>query len=159
MKKAIWRLIKVVYVLFLLLGLGVTIFAWMINKPYSYTTYGYKVECDNGKVFDPTSKPISREYNYDKPDSFNSLEIMAECENGSAWDFDNLNLKEDNNILTYKEYPHIVTTQADQIDRTIITFIAYYLILELIRRTFMYIFKGTPFVNIKKLRFVFEEGR
>lgn len=140
-----WRLLKVTYALLLLFGLIVIWIFWIINEPYTYKTYSYKVTCDNGKEFDPTSKPIHRSYNYNGPDSFNVKEIKAECKYGTAWEVD-YDLEFTTYSLTHQEYSHTVRTQIDQIKSTVIAGIIYLLLLEVVRRTFLYVFTGRKFI-------------
>jgi hypothetical protein len=157
-----WRLLKVVYVLFLLFGLLVALFAWSSAAPLTENTYGnYLVTCDNGKTFDPTSKPIDTSgasenlpgFHYssyvEEPYPFNANQIKAECKYGNAFligygtDLDRVNYN-----LTYKTYPHDIRTVSDQISGTVISIAVYYLILEILRRTFMYIFLGKKFISL-----------
>ena len=145
------RLSKVIYILFLLSGLLIGWFVWSISAPYSYNTYTYKVVCNNGTTFDPTSKPIDK-VNYNEPYTFNNNQVKAECEYGNSF-YVGLSEKIDNNYHGYI-YPHkvIAQTTLDQIKSTLIFIFIYYLVLEIIRRTFLYIFFGKSFLILSKKR-------
>jgi len=145
------RLIKVVYVLLLLFGIVVGLIAWNINSPYAYTTYSYLVTCDNGKTFDPTSKPIDAKYMGDStPLFFNSKQIRSECKYGIAY-YVGLNIP-DNYELVNIPHEHSTGSQSQQIQNTLITLVVYYLIIEILRRTFLYIFFGKNFIAVKKIK-------
>jgi hypothetical protein len=156
MKKAldiVWRLLKVIYVALLFLGLGVGWLAWIGDQPYTDYTYGnYLVTCDNGKTFDPTSKPIQRTtYTY-VPDSFDDQSVKAECKFGTAYWYGTGNeLDHVTYNLTYQTYPHVILSGNDQIKATIISVAIYYLLLEIIRRTFLYICFGRKFLTLGKI--------
>jgi hypothetical protein len=77
------RLSRVIYVLLLLAGLGVGLSVWD-NHPFTYKTYKYKVECNNGQSFDPTAKPIDKS-GYLEPYVFDDLQVKSECEYGTAY--------------------------------------------------------------------------
>jgi hypothetical protein len=62
---------------------------------------------------------------------------------GYGTDLDRVNYN-----LTYKTYPHDIRTVSDQISGTVISVAVYYLILEILRRTFMYIFLGKKFISL-----------
>lgn len=164
----VWRLTKVLYVILLLVGLLVIWFIWVNNYPYSYSAYLYNVVCNNGTTFDPTSKPISYDtksgYHYGgyygeftvKSDSndeiikFDDDEIKAECKYGtasSAWKVKNT---PKNYKLISAYTTHVIRTQQDQIKYAIAAFASYYLILEILRRTILYIFFGKNFLTLEK---------
>ena len=150
LEKRIWyRLLKVIYALFLLIGLLFIFITYSSSEPYSYTTYSYKAHCANGKIFDPTSKPI--DHSFSEPYGFDEEQIKSECEFGNAWSYwsgiDNAKYK-----LTYQAYLNVVRTENDQIKITLIAGAAYYLILEIIRRTILYIFVGKSFISLKRNR-------
>ena len=155
MKKTLevaWRLLKVIYVVLLLLGLGIGRLAWRGDAPYTEYTYGnYLVTCDNGKTFDPTSKPINHFSNLDRPDDFVDQAIKAECKYGNVYIIGfGSNLDQVTYKLTYQTYPHVIRTANDQIKVTIIAVAIYYLVLEIVRRTFLYIFFGRNFLTLAK---------
>jgi hypothetical protein len=145
----LWRLIKVIYILFLLLGLLIGLFTFLINSPSSYQTYSYEVTCDNGKIFDPTSKPIDKT-SYIDPYSFDDQQLRSECECGNAWWCSDQYQIPSNYKLTYQTYSHAVGSLGNQVGYTIIVIIAYYVVLEVIRRTILYIFFGRNFINLKR---------
>jgi len=165
--KIIWRFIKVVYVVLLLVGLFVVYNIWTENQPEPYHSYSYKVTCNNGKSFDPTSKPIevinkdeinnnflslSKDNILDETEKkFNTIELNSECEHGNAfyylWQYQPPTTPEYNIVTT--KYDHITKTQTDQILDTVIIFILYYLFLEILRRIFLYIFLGKNFITLK----------
>ena len=139
-----WRLIKVIYVLLLLSGLLVVLIVWKASSS-SYQTYSYKVICDNGKTFDPTSKPIDK-IGYSDPFEFNENQIKSECKYGTTW---YKGWSEELSKNFQLDVKHIVRTQKDQIITTVIAFILYYLVLELLRRTFLYVVFGKNFLTLK----------
>lgn len=143
------RATKVLYVLFLLAGLLIGWFIWTINSPYTYNTYGYFVECHNGKTFDPTSKPIDKT-NYSEPYSFNDLQLKSECEYGTAFYEGPASKLSKNYRVGYKEYPHVVGSALNQIKNTVIGIATYYFLLEVMRRTLLYIFVGKKFFGLGK---------
>lgn len=142
------RFIKVIYVLLLLFGLLFTFWIYSISTPYSYNTYSYKVTCNNGKVFDPTSKPI--DHSFDEPYGFNKDQLKSECEYGTAYYVGWSKDLPKNYDISYSEQTHVVTTAVDQIKTTLIAFVIYYIALEIIRRTVLYIFAGKPFINFRR---------
>lgn len=140
-----FRLTKVIYVLFLLFGIIVVLFIWNTNSPYTYMTYNYLVTCNNGKTFDPTSKPIDKT-NDDEPYSFNDLQLKSECEYGTAFYEGLARQLSKNYFVAYQEEPHIVRTIKDQVKNTIIYVVIYYFLIEIFRRTILYIFLGKRFL-------------
>jgi len=144
------RLLKVFYVVLLLLGFVFGFYVWVLDSPSSYNAYGYLVQCDNGKTFDPTSKPIAIT-DYNEPYSFNVHEIRAECQTGNALEPDwNNTFNQVSFNLTHKTYQHVTRTISDQLTATIISIVIYYLILEILRRTILYIFLGRNFITLKE---------
>lgn len=145
-----WRLIIVAYSILFLGGLLFTSFVWTISKPYSYETYSYLVTCDNGKTFDPTSKPIDKE-DYSEPYRFSVNQVKAECAYGDAflvgWSKD----IPKNYFIRKQIHTHIRNTEQDQIHDTVIFVSIYYISLEIIRRTFMFIFLGKNFLTLKPI--------
>lgn len=154
----IWRLLKVIYVLFLVLGIGVCIIVWINTAPYSFITYSYKVMCNNGKAFDPTSKPIDHSplsldsiaYGQDRNAlTFNDQEIKSECTYGTVFGISlSSNILKNYDFITSTNV-HIIRTRDDQIKYTLIAFVSYYLFLEIIRRGFLYIIFGKNFLTLK----------
>ncbi|MBI2405478.1 hypothetical protein HYV21_00275 [Candidatus Microgenomates bacterium] len=151
------RFLRTVRVVLLLLGLPIAWITWTSNAPYSYTTYSYEVICDNGKRFDPTSKPIDPIlYNQkvtfrtviprDAILSFDEDQVKSECEYSNAWSV-GLSSKLPNNFqLHINQQTNTVRSQTDQVTNTIIVLVGYYLILEVARRTILYIFLGKSFL-------------
>lgn len=134
-----WRLLKVTYVVILLLGFMIGLLVW-VSTPEKYS---YLVICNNGKTYDPTSKPI--DHTYDIPYKFSILQTNAECRNGVGGE----NIPP--GITNYSNNTITKTPHAD--DKIINTFIAvliYYLIVEMLRRTFLYIFFGKSFVTLRR---------
>lgn len=154
MKKSLeilWRLTKVIYVLLLLLGLIAGLFAWSVSSPYTEYSYdNYHVQCDNGKSFDPKSKPIYSTPGFNSPDSFYNAEVKSECHYGTAYYVGSANELPDKYTVSYKTYPHVIRTASDQMVATVITLIVYYLLLEIVRRIVLYIFQGRNFLTLKK---------
>jgi hypothetical protein len=147
--KIIWRLVKVTYVLLLLIGPILIFYVWSNTAPYPYTTYSYKVTCNNGKVFDPTSKPIATKFVGYEPLLFNVNELKSECEYGTAYYVGWSSKLADNYVLAKVSEQHFTGTRTDQVKITTIVFFLYYLILEILRRTFLYIFLGKNFISLK----------
>jgi len=146
--KVFYRFLKVVYVLILLFGLLIGWITWVSNSPGNYTTYTYKVICDDGKEFDPTSKPIDTEYMGDStPLFFNPKQIRSECKYGTAY-YVGLNIP-DNYELINIPHEHGTGSKSQQIQNTLITLVVYYLIIEALKRTFIYIFYGKSFITLK----------
>lgn len=139
------RLLKVVYISLILLGLVVTWKTWeSFREPSPFTDYSYKVVCNNGKTFDPTSKPIKYKYYIGEPLRFDEGNIKAECLYGCAWCIGGLPGEKN-----YQLYSELRTTKADQIRTTMIVFFLYYLLLKIFRRTLLYIFLGKRFLVLK----------
>lgn len=148
------RFLKVLYVLLLVFGLLVGWFVWNLNVPYN--TYSYVVKCDNGKVFDPESKPINStgksSYSSGYIDNtklfdFDQNQIKAECIYGrAASDWQTYNLPKNYVMDIIKHNP---VTLKSQIISTVETMVIYYIGLEILRRTFIYIFLGKPFFKTK----------
>lgn len=141
-----FRFTKVVYILLLLFGFVVGWFMWTISTPYQYSTYSYFVECNNGKTFDPTSKPIDRE-SYAEPYRFSVDQIKSECEYGTAWNVGWSRNLSKNYRSGYREYNHVTGTIQNQIKNTIIAAAIYYILVEVIRRTILYVFLGKKFLQ------------
>ncbi|MFH1561500.1 MAG: hypothetical protein ABID04_02890 [Patescibacteria group bacterium] len=134
------------HITLLLLGLPIILVVWIGNSPSVYYTYSYEVMCDNGKVFDPTSKPIEKYFNYRKgPLTFQEKGIKAECEYGNSWRIVEASKIPNNYKLNVKEDAHIVSTRLDQIVVTMIAVALYYCVIEILRRTLRYIFLGKKF--------------
>ena len=115
------RLLKVIYIFLLLFGLFVTWKVWKSEKPYSTISYSYKVVCDNGKTFDPTSKPIKYKSYIGEPFRFDEGNIKAECLYDCAWCIWNLP-REENYQLYSDKYTNEIITKTDQIKSTIVVF-------------------------------------
>ncbi len=143
------RLLKVVYVLFLLFGIGVVWYIWISYAPYSYETYNYLVQCDNGKRFDPTSKPIDKT-NFTEPYTFDDLQLKSECEYGTAYYVGWSSKLAKNYFVTNQAHSHAVRTVNDQIKATLLGVVVYYMLLEIVRRIILYIFLGRNFLTLKK---------
>ena len=145
-----WRFLKVIYALLLLFGLLPIIAAWNLNSPYSYHTYSsYKVVCNNGKEFDPTSKPIDR-LNYSKPIEFDENQLKSECEYGTAYLVGSSANLPKNYELTYKTNAVNVGSKEEQLLVTIMVGVIYCLLLKIGRRIFLYIFFGKSFLPFSK---------
>ena len=135
------RFLKVAYVILLLAGIVWGMYVWN-NIPKHY--YNYLVICSNGKTFDPTSKPIEKSYSAQNGYSFTTGQINSECAYETAFREGDVNQFEANFTLSNKE------DSSDPIKRTIILLIGYYVLMEIIRRTFLYIFLGKNFITLKK---------
>lgn len=149
----IWRLMKVIYVLLILVGLILGAKVWNTNQPYK--TYTYEVICDNGKIFDPTSKPIDvtprfvgRIYGNRTRLSFDEDQMKSECEYGTAWAVGLSSQLTKNYQLKTIETEH--NTLNERIKYTAIVLVAYYLILEVARRIFLYVLFGKNVLTLKK---------
>jgi len=152
--KIVWRFLKVVYAVVLLLGLGFGWFVWTATTPNP--RYNYTVTCDNGKKFDPysicathnsswTAAELECSLNIDKitTSGFDDSQIRKECAYGNAYaDAPNVNK---NYILISQEKSHV-----SQIQTTILFMLGYFLIAEILHRTVLYIFLGRKFITLKK---------
>lgn len=124
----------------LVVGLLFTWIKWKNSKPYSYESISYKVDCDNGRTFDPTSKPIRRSYDsYSKSLVFNEDELKSECEHGTVYRFSK---SEKNYQLHQITSENTIGSKTDQVKTSISAFTMYYLTLEILRRTFLYVVFG-----------------
>lgn len=149
------RIFNVIYGILILLGVIFVVGTWIKNSPSNTTNYSYKVVCDNGKTFDPTSKPINEtgksSYNHryiykDRLFDFDENQIKAECEYGTAASDWKIYNQPKNYTLYVKKSANSLF---DQLKFTIISLLLYYLPLEVIRRTFLYIVYGKSFFVIK----------
>ena len=146
--KILKRFIKVIYIFLLLFGLLFTFWVYTISAPYSYNTYLYNVACNNGKEFDPTSKPTDHSLN--EPYLFYEDQLKSECEYGTAYYIELSKDLHKNYDLTYTEHPHVVRTVGDQIRTTLVAFVSYYILLEVVKRILLYIFVGKAFISFKR---------
>jgi len=136
-------------------GLVITGIVWQQNKPYNFTTYGhYLITCDNGVTFDPSSLPIKRftPVRGGAP-IFDEWYIKTECVNSYHGGNDDVIAStifgKRPYKYTYKTY-HYIKTVEQQIMTTSIVFVSYYLVLEVLRRAFLYIIFGRNFITGKK---------
>lgn len=146
----------------LLLGtIFITFLAWEGSEPYSYTTYSYEVICQNGKRFDPTSKPIneegSRSLIIEKTylgvlRTFNESQIKSECEYGCAYFDWELRDKPKNYELNVTPKIKVVYSKKDQVINTALAFILSNILLQIIRRAFLYVFFGKNFLTLKPMK-------
>lgn len=155
-KDIFFRLIKVGYVTILVIGIFISILVSVESWPYLTTKRSYLVTCDNGNTFDPESKPINKFK--DNSDSVNSpfyeknqvrgykfsIEQMAsECKYGHAW---NKVREQDNFKLSYTSQTTRHGSEIDAIMIGLIVFVVYNLIVEIGKRTILYIFLGKKFI-------------
>lgn len=144
------RLVKVIYISVLLSGFLVAITVWDIFEPYDYNYYNYHVKCNNGKEFDPLSKPIDK-LNYTEPYSFDENRIKSECEFGTSYFYlpatklgKNYNLD-----ITFKSIKN--GSKLEQLKFTLIAFVVYHIFIEIIRRIILYIVFGKNFFTLQAL--------
>lgn len=135
------RIFNVIYGLFLLGGFVLIFVLWMDYANVGIS-YDYKVVCGNQKIFDPTSKPITKwqvnRYGFFR---FYDNEIRAECKNGTAWVTWDVVAETFDLIVTKKENLFPI-----YIKPLLLVFLTYNVILEIARRTFLYVGYGKPFI-------------
>ena len=147
-KNIMRRLVKVIYAFILFLGLVGTYSVYSSNAPYFTSTYSYLVKCNNGKEFDPTSKPIKgtgkREINetYSNVRTFNVNEVKSECEYGTAYLIRPASELPKNYELLITEYKHPVGTKKYQLLSAVNFFVIYYLVIGILSEIILYIFVG-----------------
>ena len=167
-----YRFIKVIYVLFLLFGIALGIHIWKAKLP-SCSTYNYSVVCASGKVFDPSSLQIEsfaadivKPYVFD-PDLLASECIFGDTLHGNKNDIPEIETVDfiidsaadpsnPNNVdgMNYKNNIYQISTTPDTnvlaLTGVVIGYLfVYYMGLEIIRRTYLYIFQGKNFLTLK----------
>lgn len=160
MKEITLRFLKVIYVLLLLFGLWVGWKIWINNTPRNKQEYSFHVTCENGKTFDPTSKPIPYVNKRGVmgqivPEDLENKDVVkgikSQCKYGTVYNVGvGVPLEDVNYKLTYDNKTLVIVSFSDQIERTILVLAVYYLILEIVRRTFLYTFFGMNFFTLKK---------
>ncbi|MBU1085423.1 MAG: hypothetical protein ABIJ43_02035 [Candidatus Beckwithbacteria bacterium] len=150
------RLVRVIYISLLVLGVVVSVGLTLELKPYSVAFYSYKVICDNGNQFDPTSKPIDKydENGYklkdlikqDKLINFDEKQIISECEYKTVWYAwaGKINIPKNYELKVEKIIDE--RTVINQIKVGLVVFIFYNLILEVVRRIVLYVILGRKFI-------------
>jgi len=142
--------------LLLFLGLVGTYLVYKSKAPYFVSTYSYLVKCDNGKEFDPTSKPIQaneKPYSF-IPDpeflrTFNEVQVKSECEYGTAYLIRPASELPKNYELLITDHKHPVGTKRNQLFKTVYFFVGYYVTLGIITEIIFYILIGRVFVPRK----------
>ena len=146
------RFLNVAYIVLILMSIFVAIFAWLVNKPVVNKNYSYIVTCDNGKTFDPTSKPIDSVFNgSNEPRIFDNNQLKSECEYNTAYLVGLSSKLQTNYKITNTESVSKTGSLMSQILSTVLWLIGYLLVIEIISRTFIYIIYGQKFFKgIKK---------
>jgi len=146
------RFFKAAYLALLIFGVIISFQQAYEARPYSYTQNDDPIViCDNGKTFNPRTKPIKIE-DYEggrllgKP-VFNSRQISSECQFGTAYRSEDPDLKSNNYQIEYPSHIVVVKTIKDTIVKGVVVFIIYNFLLELSRRTILYVLFGKRFLG------------
>lgn len=170
-KSFLKRLSKVIYAVLVILTF---VFAFMSASPYSphsYEKYSYLVTCDSGKTFDPEERSIEK-IGLTDPYKFSSYQLNLECDetvpstsdssssSPGTFNFDFEQYRpsslttaekflEENYKLTYSTKTIVERTATDYWGAVIIYLAVYSLILEVTRRTYIYLTTGKNFITLK----------